>query len=62
METKEFYKTSEFWLTMLMNVTTAGAAVAGTLPAKYGVPTLTVINGLYAVARGLAKAGVPPVS
>ena len=57
MTPRPFYKTSEFWLTVLMNVLTCVMAIAGSLPTKYSVPILAVTNGFYAIARGLAKSG-----
>ena len=60
METKEFWRTSEFWISILTNLGALASAIAGALPMKYAVPLMGLVNGLYAVSRGLAKAGVPP--
>jgi len=60
METKPFWRTSEFWIVVVTNLATITTAIAELLPSKYLAPTLAVTNGLYAVGRGLAKAGVPP--
>lgn len=53
-ETKAGYKTTEFW----------GATVAAVLDVVTQIPfhdklVLTIITALYALARGLAKQGVP---
>ncbi len=61
METKPAYKTSEFWLIVATNIAGIITTSAGLLPAKYSVPTLTLANSIYAVARGLAKSGVPAI-
>ena len=60
METKEFWRTSEFWISILTNLGALASAIAGALPMKYAVPLMGLVNGLYAISRGLAKAGVPP--
>jgi hypothetical protein len=52
-ETKSGYKTTEFWAAI--------AAVASTLILNLGTQNKYIIAGLagiYAVARGIAKAGV----
>lgn len=60
-ETKPGYKTTEFWVT-------AAALLVTTLQEAVGLfnitdPTVIKVQGIivaaYAVARGLAKAGVP---
>jgi hypothetical protein len=59
-ETKAFYKTSEFYVTgFVMGLTTLGM-LTGKLDFTTGIGILTGGGGLYSVARGLAKAGVPP--
>ena len=60
LETKEFWKTSEWWLTIASNVLAIGAQVAEVLPPKYGIAIMAVVNMGYAVSRGIAKSGVPP--
>ena len=52
---KPGWKTTEFWLIILSNVATVLTMVAGVLPAKYGVPIMTAVSGLYAVLRTLGK-------
>ena len=44
METKIFYKTSEFWLTVLTNLLAIVTQIAGMVPPKYGVPLQAVVN------------------
>lgn len=60
METKPFYKTSEFWMTIATNALAFGAQMAGTLPPQYGIPVQAAVNLGYALSRGIAKSGVPP--
>jgi hypothetical protein len=56
-ETKPFWRTSEFWLVALTNLAVIATALADVLPPKYAAPVMAGVNGLYAVARGLAKQG-----
>lgn len=58
-ETKPFYLTSEFWITIATIVTT----LAGALPVGGRTATIlaTVAAAAYTISRGLAKAGVPAV-
>lgn len=56
-ETKEFWKTSEFWGVIAVALTD----VATTLPV-HDKTILGIIAGAYAIARGLAKNGVPHIS
>lgn len=60
METKAFYRTSEWWLTVASNIGALLSMVADLLPSRYAVPLMMGVNALYAVSRGLAKSGVPP--
>ena len=59
METKPFYLTSEFWVTVGAVV----AALAGVFPVNGRVgATLAVVSAAaYAISRGLAKSGTPIV-
>jgi hypothetical protein len=61
METKPGMKTTEFWITLITNVLSVlnMSGAWNFTPNKWSVLTLAIVNGLYAVARGLAKAGVP---
>mgnify|MGYP001568084488 FL=1 len=61
METKSFLYTSEFWLTVFSNLLAVGAQLADILPPKHGIPLQGLINAIYALSRGIAKAGVPPL-
>lgn len=58
-ETKQFYLTSEFWVTAGIILT----ALAGVLPADGQIATVVVglAAAAYAVSRGLAKSGVAKV-
>ena len=62
METKRFYKTSEFWVVVLTQVLAAGMEISGALPPAYGLPVHAFLSGFYAIARGQAKSGVTPVT
>lgn len=55
-ETKEGYKTTEFWgaIALSLAVTLEGV----TVPAKYEGALVVVIGALYILSRGLAKKGV----
>jgi hypothetical protein len=58
METKSAFRTTEFWLVVLVNVLPElGAIDVGDARIK-GLIHLVTIAG-YAIARGLAKQGVP---
>lgn len=58
-ETKAGYKTTEFWLSLGASLLIA----FGTLPTPHDAKGFAVaaIVALYAVARGLAKKGIPSV-
>lgn len=62
METKPGITTTEFWVTAVSNVagilTLLSNGIGGNN--KYVLGALGVVNGLYAIARGLAKQGVKP--
>ena len=60
METKAFYQTSEWWLTLASNLAALVTILADVLPARYGIPMMMGVNAFYALSRGMAKAGVPP--
>jgi hypothetical protein len=57
METKPFFLTSEWWVTVAVVVT----ALSGVLPVGSRAATVcaTIVTAAYALSRGLAKAGVP---
>jgi hypothetical protein len=54
-------KTSEFWFAALAALMTLYGMVSGALDFHVGLGLLTGGSGLYGVARGLAKSGVPPL-
>lgn len=56
-ESKAGYKTTEFWV----GIAAALNDVASTLPPTDKI-ALTALAGVYAVARGIAKNGIPFVS
>ena len=58
-ETKEGYRTTEFWVTVLTSLAVVFNGVP--LPESKEGYVVAFIAGLYAVARGLAKRGVPHV-
>jgi hypothetical protein len=55
MPLKPGYKTTEFWLTVLVNAGALVAALSSNLSPKYAAIASAVSAGLYAVARGWAK-------
>jgi hypothetical protein len=57
-ETKEGYKTTEFWLVALTGVL---INVQPAVPEKWQAILTAALAGLYALARGHAKSGVPEV-
>ena len=59
-ETKPGWKTTEFWLVLLTNVTVIFGQLVDVIHIKPQVAAagLIVLNGLYSIARGLAKKGV----
>lgn len=52
-------KTTEFWITVLIDVGSLASALAGALPAKYAAVATAVSTAAYAVSRGLSKNGAP---
>lgn len=60
METKKFYLTSEFWITVGAVVTALSGALAG-VSAHTGAILAVVATAAYALSRGFAKAGTPPL-
>lgn len=60
METKPGYQTTEFWVSVVtllyMFVNTTG--ILDQIPNRWAGVAMTIIAGLYAVARGQAKQGV----
>ena len=60
METKPFWRTSEFYALVLSQVGALAAALAGALPPKYAGIVSAVSAAAYMISRGLAKNGVKP--
>lgn len=57
-ETKEFFRTSEFWTMLVINVTIAITAVADeAFDAPGAMRWIAVVTAAYIVSRGIAKAG-----
>jgi hypothetical protein len=54
---KPGYKTTEFWVALLVIVGSTLSTLAGNLPDKYAAFASSIAGGLYALSRGLAKAG-----
>jgi len=61
METKPGVRTTEFWLHNLVTLANLLNVLGAWnfAPNKYSVYAQAAVTGLYALARGLAKAGVP---
>lgn len=57
-ETKEGYKTTEFWLTAVVGVL---INIQPAVPEKWQAILTAALAGLYALARGHAKSGIPEV-
>lgn len=54
-EVKIGLKSSEFWLTIAGNVVGIIAAVAGVVDPKTAGVLMAIVNGFYAISRGVAK-------
>lgn len=50
-------KTSEFWLTVAVDVAAFAGAIANVLPDRWAAIAGTISTSLYAVSRGVAKHG-----
>jgi hypothetical protein len=59
-ETKSAIYTTEFYLTILTNVSIIAAIFLGKLDPQLGFGFLTGGNALYGIARGIAKQGIKP--
>lgn len=60
LETKPWYKTSEFWSLVFVNAGVILSACVGITPAAW-VPVINSASaGVYALSRGIAKSGVKP--
>ena len=51
--------TTEFWLTVAVDLAALLAAVGDVLPDRYATFAATISTGLYALSRGWAKSGNP---
>jgi hypothetical protein len=56
---KPGYKTTEFWVAVLVAVGSLIAALADQLPPKYAALASAVSGAAYALSRGLAKVYPP---
>ena len=52
--------TTEFWLTVAVNVGALISAIADALPARYAALATTISTALYALSRGWAKSSGAP--
>jgi len=59
METKKFYLTSEFWISVASIITVLSGAIPH-LSDKTKATLATATAAAYALARGLAKSGTTP--
>jgi hypothetical protein len=50
-------KTTEFWLTVAVDVAALLSALTSALPPKWASAVAGISTGLYALARGWAKSG-----
>lgn len=57
MTLKPGVKTTEFWVTTIASVAAVVAAAADWLPPRYAAYVAIASQGLYALSRGIAKAG-----
>jgi len=53
--TKPGYKTTEFWLIVLSNLTTIVTALKGVISPEKSVVVLAILNGIYTILRSLVK-------
>jgi len=59
---KPGYKTTEFWVAIIIAVSTFVASLADALGPKYAALSSSIVGAGYAVARGLAKVFPPKPS
>lgn len=52
-------KTSEFWVSVAIDVGALAAAIQGSLPPKWAAIAASVSTVAYSISRGLAKNGSP---
>lgn len=58
METKQFYLTSEFWITVAAVITAVVTALSDTISHDLAAILAAIAAGAYAISRGFAKSGV----
>jgi hypothetical protein len=56
---KPGYKTTEFWVAVIVAFANFVAAWADALPDRYAAIASSIVGGLYAISRGLAKVYPP---
>ena len=56
---KEGIKSTEFWLTLLTNVTALVGSLQGVIPPEVGAIVVAVANGVYGILRSIVKAKTP---
>lgn len=54
---KPGWQTTEFWVTVLLNVGVVATALQGSLAPKWGAICSTITVAVYALARALTKTG-----
>ena len=52
---KSGQRTTEFWLTMLVNVALLAAALLGKIEAEWAVVAAAIANGIYTAGRNYLK-------
>jgi len=62
MTSKPGHRTTEFWLTLAVDLAALIAAFADQLPPRYAALAGTVSTGLYALSRGWAKSSTVAVA
>lgn len=56
---KSSWKTSEFWMTVVSNISSIAMMVIGGLDPEWGASVIAVLNTVYAFSRGKAKSPAP---
>jgi hypothetical protein len=55
-------RTTEFWLTIAIDVAAFAAALSNVLPDRYAALAASASTGLYTLSRGIAKGGAGGVT
>lgn len=58
-ETKEGWRTTEFWVTLVTAILVVLNGIP--LPEKYEGAVVAALGAVYALSRGLAKQGIPSI-